>query len=87
MGLFGLGLPEIAIILVAVVFVVGPEKIGSLVRASGEKASVYTDELKAVPTEFQKGLKEGEQNVKARNAKPMDKVPTDVDDSEDSEEK
>jgi sec-independent protein translocase protein TatA len=82
MGLFGLGLPEIAVILVAVAFVVGPEKIGNIVRDSGDKASEFTDELKQVPTEFQKGLKEGEQNAKARTAKPMEKVPSDVDDSD-----
>jgi sec-independent protein translocase protein TatA len=82
MGLFGLGLPEIAIIAVAVAFVVGPEKLGAIVRSSGETASKYTDELKNVPTEFQKGLQEGEQNVKSRKAKPMDRVPSDEDESE-----
>jgi sec-independent protein translocase protein TatA len=83
MGFFGLGLPEVAIILVAVAFVVGPETLGKIVRNSGSIASEFTDELKEVPEEFKKGLKEGERNAKSRTAKQMEKVPSDdVDDSE-----
>lgn len=56
MGLFGLGAPEIAVVLVAAAFLLGPEKLASL----GKDAGKIAGELKEVPKEFQEGLKEGE---------------------------
>lgn len=56
MGLFGLGAPEIAIILVAAAFLLGPQKLAEL----GKDAGKIAGELKEVPKEFQKGLSEGE---------------------------
>ena len=56
MGLFGLGAPEIGIILVAAAFLLGPEKLAQLGKDAGRVAG----ELKEVPKEFQAGLKEGE---------------------------
>jgi sec-independent protein translocase protein TatA len=61
MGLFGLGAPEIGIILVAAAFLLGPEKLASLGRDAGKIAG----ELKEVPKEFQAGLAEGEAAAKA----------------------
>lgn len=60
MGLFGLGAPEIAIILVAAAFLLGPQKLAEL----GKDAGKIAGELKEVPKEFQKGLAEGEQQAK-----------------------
>ncbi len=57
MSLFGLGGPEIAIILIAAAFVLGPQKLAEL----GKDAGKIAGELKEVPKEFQKGLAEGEQ--------------------------
>lgn len=57
MGLFGLGAPEIAVILVAAAFLLGPQKLAEL----GKDAGKIAGELKEVPKEFQAGLKEGEQ--------------------------
>jgi len=68
MGLFGLGVGEIAVIIVAVLFVLGPQKLAELGRSAGK----LTGELKEVPKEFQKGLVEGEIDVRAKKAKPMD---------------
>lgn len=68
MGLFGLGGAEIAVILIAVVFLLGPQKLAELGRNAGK----LTGELKEVPKEFQKGLMEGEIDVRAKSAKPMD---------------
>ena len=79
MGLFGLGVPEIAIIVVAALFVLGPEKLSEMVRASGKVAGELKDELRDVPKEFQKGLDEGETNARSTKAKKMDPVP-DTDD-------
>jgi len=65
MGLFGLGAPEIAIILVAGAFVLGPEKLVSL----GKDAGSIAGELKDIPAEFQKGVEEGEVIAKKRARK------------------
>ena len=67
MGLFGLGGFEIAIILVAGAFVLGPEKLGEISRGAGKMSSELTD----IPKEFQKGLEEGEAEARSRKAKPM----------------
>jgi sec-independent protein translocase protein TatA len=75
MSIFGLGAPELAIILVAALLVLGPEKITEVVRQSGKVAGELKDELKEVPAEFKKGLEEGEGNVRSKTAKVMDTVP------------
>ena len=60
MGLFGLGVPEIGVILVAAAFLLGPQKLAEL----GKDAGKIAGELKEVPKEFQKGLEEGEAQAK-----------------------
>lgn len=59
MGLFGLGAPEIGVILVAAAFLLGPQKLAEL----GKDAGKIAGELKEVPKEFQAGLAEGEKNA------------------------
>mmetsp|Transcript_5679 Transcript_5679/g.7258 ORF Transcript_5679/g.7258 Transcript_5679/m.7258 type:complete len:138 (-) Transcript_5679:217-630(-) len=59
MSLFGLGGPELAVILIAGAFLLGPEKLASL----GKDAGKIAGELKEVPKEFQKGLQEGEEQA------------------------
>ena len=54
MGLFGLGAPEIAVIVVAAGFILGPDKLTSMAKDLGKVAG----ELKDVPNEFQEGLAE-----------------------------
>lgn len=71
-GLFGLGGLEIAVILIVVAFIIGPEKLGSMVGGIKTSLDDVPDELKKIPEEFQKGLEEGEINARARNAKKMD---------------
>ena len=61
MGLFGLGVPEIGVILVAAAFLLGPQKLAEL----GKDAGKIAGELKEVPKEFSKGLEEGEARAKA----------------------
>ena len=56
MGLFGLGGPELAVILIAGAFLLGPSKLAELGKEAGKMAG----ELKDVPKEFQEGLAEGE---------------------------
>lgn len=65
MGLFGLGAPEIGVILVAAAFLLGPEKLAEF----GKDAGKIAGELKEVPKEFQAGMQEGEAQAKAVKAK------------------
>ena len=58
---FGLGVPEIGVILVAAAFLLGPQKLAEL----GKDAGKIAGELKEVPKEFSKGLEEGEARAKA----------------------
>mmetsp|Transcript_17138 Transcript_17138/g.30982 ORF Transcript_17138/g.30982 Transcript_17138/m.30982 type:complete len:199 (+) Transcript_17138:100-696(+) len=75
-GLFGLGAPELVVILVAAVIVIGPQQLGELARGTGKAASEAASEWKDVPTEFQKGMEEGQTDTKAKYAKPMEPVPS-----------
>jgi sec-independent protein translocase protein TatA len=61
MSLFGLGAPELAIIMVAAAFLLGPQKLAEL----GKDAGKIAGELKEVPKEFQKGMAEGEDEAQA----------------------
>lgn len=72
MSLFGLGAPELAIILIAAAFLLGPSKLAEL----GKDAGKIAGELKEVPKEFQKGMAEGE--IEATNAL-KDSAPAEAD--------
>lgn len=71
MGFFGLGAPEIIVILIAGAFLLGPQKLGELGREAGKMSSDFKD----IPTEFRKGLEEGEIEARSRNAKKMEGIP------------
>jgi Sec-independent protein translocase protein TatA len=78
-ALFGMGGAEIAVVLVVVVLVLGPNQLGKMTgnmtgRAKGGYED-WPDEWKRIPQEFQKGLEESTDNARARNAKPMERVP------------
>lgn len=82
MSFFGLGLPEIGVILIAGVVLLGPDKLGEMARSSGKMAAELKDEfkdvpeeLKKIPEEFKQGMEEGEINARARKAKAMEPVP------------
>ena len=60
MSLFGLGGPEIAVIVAVAGFVLGPQKLAEMARDFGKVAG----ELKDVPKEFQEGLAEGDTAAK-----------------------
>lgn len=65
MGLFGLGGPEIVIILIAGAFLLGPQKLADL----GKQAGSMTRDLKDIPAEFQKGMEEGEAKATMKSRK------------------
>jgi len=54
MGLFGLGAPELAVIGVAVLFVLGPDNVKEMVKGLGKMSA----DLKELPEEFNKGMQE-----------------------------
>ena len=89
MGLFGLGVPELLIILIAAVVVIGPTKVvntaGNLAGKAKKELDGLPEELKRIPEEFQKGVEEGESNARARNAKPMKLTPKEDDAKKESE--
>jgi sec-independent protein translocase protein TatA len=78
-SLFGLGAPELIIILIAAAFLLGPQKLAEL----GKDAGKIAGELKEVPKAFQKGLAEGETQAKAMAAKSS----SDVEDAQLEKEK
>lgn len=55
-GLFGLGAPEIAVIVAVGAFILGPSKLAQLAKEAGKGAG----DLKNVPLEFQKGFQSAE---------------------------
>ena len=59
LNVFGLGAPEIAVILIAGAFLLGPQKLAEL----GKDAGKIAGELKEVPKEFQEGMMEGEREA------------------------
>ena len=61
-SLFGLGAPELVVILGLGAFVLGPDKLASMAKDFGKVAG----ELKDVPKEFKEGLEEGEAAKAAR---------------------
>ena len=81
-GLFGLGAPEIAIILVAAAFVLGPQKLADLGKDAGKLAGEYGKELKNVPEEFKKGYDETQSDIRAKKAKQMDPLPKEMEGSD-----
>jgi len=76
MGLFGLGGAEIAIIMAAGAFIIGPQQLGNMVGSvTGKVKDDLPDELRKIPQEFQKGFEESTENSRARNAKLMESPP------------
>ncbi|KAG5175743.1 Tha4/Hcf106 protein [Tribonema minus] len=78
MGLFGLGAPEIAVIIVVAALVLGPEKLTSFAKDAGKMAG----ELKEVPKEFQAGIDEGEASMKTQMKKAKQLEPQDAETKE-----
>lgn len=73
-GIFGLGFGEIAIIAVAIGFLLGPQKIGEILRSGVDASNEMGEGIKKVPEQFQKGLEEGEVEARSRNAKRIKKL-------------
>jgi sec-independent protein translocase protein TatA len=76
-GVFGLGAPEIAVIVVAAGFILGPDQLSVIAKDMGKVAG----ELKDVPKEFSAGLAEAqppaepELIAEAKEKAPADESP------------
>ena len=62
MGLFGLGTPELAIIAVVGLVVLGPDQLKKLAKDVGKVSA----ELKQVPEEFNKGMEIGQEELEKK---------------------
>lgn len=57
-GLFGLGIPEIAVIAGVAALIFGPSKLPELGKAAGQTAKSFQDAAKEFNEELKKGLEE-----------------------------
>lgn len=57
-GLFGLGIPEIAVIAGVAALIFGPSKLPELGKTAGQTAKSFSDAAKEFNEELKKGLEE-----------------------------
>lgn len=64
MNIFGIGLPEMAVIMVVALLVFGPKKLPEIGRSLGKTLRSFQDASKEFETEFQKEAQKIENSVK-----------------------
>lgn len=64
MNVFGIGLPEMALILVIALLVFGPKKLPEIGRSLGKAIRGFQDASKEFETEFKREAQELEESVK-----------------------
>ncbi len=68
MNIFGIGLPEMAVIMVVALLVFGPKKLPEIGRSLGKALRSFQDASKEFETEFKREAKQIEESV-TMNAK------------------
>lgn len=86
---FGLGPAELVIVAIAGLVLVGPSKLAEFSKEAGSVAGKTAlgmgdewSDLKSIPEEFQKGVKEGEIEARSRKAKDMEVVEAVIEEEE-----
>ncbi|VEP15074.1 Sec-independent protein translocase protein TatA [Hyella patelloides LEGE 07179] len=64
MNIFGIGLPEMAVIMVVALLVFGPKKLPEIGRSLGKTLRSFQDASKEFETEFKKEAQNIEKSVK-----------------------
>lgn len=65
MNIFGIGLPEMAVILVVALLVFGPKKLPEIGRSMGKAIRGFQDASKEFESEFQKEAQQLEASIKS----------------------
>lgn len=68
MNIFGIGLPEMALIMIVALLIFGPKKLPEIGRSLGKAIRGFQDASKEFETEFKKEAEQIEESVKM-NAK------------------
>ena len=88
MNIFGIGLPEMALIMIVALLVFGPKKLPEIGRSLGKAIRGFQDASKEFENEFKKEAQqieesikmsaelEGTKNVQAKNPKEVENSPT-----------
>ncbi|MEM8778713.1 MAG: TatA/E family twin arginine-targeting protein translocase [Cyanobacteria bacterium P01_G01_bin.49] len=74
MNVFGIGLPEMALILVIALLVFGPKKLPEIGRSLGKAIRGFQDASKEFENEFKRETQQLEQSVKMNAELEEDKV-------------
>jgi sec-independent protein translocase protein TatA len=64
MNIFGIGLPEMAVIMVVALLIFGPKKLPEIGRSVGKTIRSFQEASKEFQTEFQKEAEQLEETVK-----------------------
>ena len=79
MNIFGIGLPEMAVILVIALLVFGPKKLPEIGRSLGKAIRGFQDASKELETEFKREAEQIEEAVKTPSlAESKDVSPKEV---------
>ncbi|MDJ0631663.1 MAG: TatA/E family twin arginine-targeting protein translocase [Xenococcaceae cyanobacterium MO_188.B29] len=88
MNIFGIGLPEMALIMIVALLVFGPKKLPEIGRSLGKAIRGFQDASKEFENEFKKEAQqieesikmsaelEGTKNVQAKNPQEVENSPT-----------
>ena len=86
MNIFGIGLPEMAVIAIIALLVFGPKKLPEIGRSLGKSLRSFQDASKEFETEFKREAQKIEESVKMNaqlegNTKEQEKVASEGQDS------